>query len=421
MDQQKINRKHGFIFHEACWDFLEKASHPEPVPLTRLFDVCISLPFPQDRCGLSWGHTYGRLMDVDDEHHFPWEYDRFTDRGNATLDPMFGANPYAFQEVQLLLAEAPQQPGGADLVKKEEQSDPLLRLHVDVKIPIAMNLSMSDVLNLRRASSAFWEVYYVQKFWTSRFESSWERSWLFEARGNEVARDWTWLYRRTNHLINPGLRNRVRIWNLAHRILGILDLSWVEVGVTPSPDETEPSAQSEPSEDSEPEEWPHQEGWMQVSGELSEPSPGVAYRFSRGSRLFHKWRVPIPDDLLQLSMSYVRVRDSDYLSGLKLVTAGGQSHQVGYWNTTIEQQYTTQVSEIRGFKLAVGSRGIQALQCIPAGSNVSHWIGKPDGAPKTQHLDLGSRVAEIEIGFDVSTTKLAESKSCPMLIELEGM
>jgi len=74
--QDPINGRYGFPFHEACWSLLEKAYSPELVPYKALFEVCRSLPFPSAGTTLSWGHDFGGLVFVDNQHRYPWE-DRF--------------------------------------------------------------------------------------------------------------------------------------------------------------------------------------------------------------------------------------------------------------------------------------------------------------------------------------------------------
>ncbi|KAF6817714.1 F-box domain-containing protein, partial [Colletotrichum plurivorum] len=390
MRQLEVNGRYGFVFHEACWDILQKASDPRPVSVTRLFDICRSLPFPQLFSGLSWGHDHGGLVDIDDEHHFPWEEDRFTDSMYLEPDPVRGENPYEVPKVRVvLLAEAPGRPpspGPTISVDTMPEEHGFMTLPLELRCAIAVYLPTSDVLNLRLASRAFWAILDNQGFWASRFGDVSERSWLFEIwdDASAKARDWRWLYRRTNHgSMCPGLQNRTRVWSLAQKMLEIVEFSWAEVGVTASP---------------KPE--PHR--WTHVSGNLWEPPTDGSYPlFWGGCRLFRKHHVPIPDDLLRLSVSSVRVGDAEYLAGLKLITVAGESHQVGYWSATAIER-SSQVSEIRGFKLAVGFRGIQGLQCTVRGSNTDDhpWLGSTERSPKTLRLDVDKRVTELEVGFD---------------------
>ena len=62
------------------------------------------------------------------------------------------------------------------------------------------------------------------------------------------------------------------------------------------------------------------------------------------------------------------------------------------------------VTAFRGFILAVGSRGIQALQVITAEGETSKWFGRSDESPRTQRLAHLGSIAALEAGFDVSMT-----------------
>ncbi|TKW48683.1 hypothetical protein CTA1_11015 [Colletotrichum tanaceti] len=385
MSQGEVNGRHGFVFHEACWDLLEKAFHPRKVLLSRLFDICSSLPFPMNGVSIGWGHDYGGPVLVDHEHHFPWEEDRSADREYLEPDPVLNANPFEVPEVQHILTEAPELPPSSTLsvsITVTPGRDPFHILPGEIRSVIAMNLPTPDFLNLRLASRVFWTVFDSQQFWASRFRDVSDRSWLFEARdGAQPPRDWRWLYRRTNDArIGPGLRNRVRIWNLAQKIVEILGFRWVDTGVASSPK-------------------PESSRWVHLAADIWEQPAGSAYSlFDRGCRLFHKHRIAIVDDLTRLSVSCIQVGDTKYVAGLKLATAAGNTRrQVGYWST---REQSVEISEIRGFRAAVGSRGVQALQCITGASDTQHWIGSPEGSPKTQRLGVDGRVTELEVGFD---------------------
>ncbi|TDZ10344.1 hypothetical protein C8034_v012152 [Colletotrichum sidae] len=382
MRQGEVNGKHGFIFHEACWCVLAKAFHPRPVPKTRLYDVCNSLPFPMNGTSLSWGHDYDGPVAVDNEHHFPWE-DRYADQDYAEPYPAFTENPYDVSEAETVLTEAVESPPNRILAapaSKQQSQDLFHTLPRELRWLVAMYLPTHDALNLRLASPVFWDIFDSQQFWASRFAGDSERSWLFEARNNTQFRDWRWLYRRTSDArIGLGLQNRVRVWKLAQRIVDMLDFRWVDTGATSSaiPDTSRS---------------------IHVSGDLWEKPGDVAWSsVGRGCRLFKKFSVAIPENLSRLSVSSVPMGDGEYIAGLKLTTAEGEVRQVGYWG---EIERAIEVSSIYGFNAAVGSRGIQALQCVAKDGGIQHWLGGPEGSPKTRRLGTNGRVTDLEVGFD---------------------
>lgn len=189
------------------------------------------------------------------------------------------------------------------------------------------------------------------------------------------------MYRRTNNLRRDfGLQNRARVWSLAQKIVDILDFRWVEIAVNDSP---------------------RSDQRVEVSGEMWEQPVAGYSLFDKGCRLFERHRVTIPENLSRISVCSIQLGDMSYVTGLKMTTAAGDICQIGYW-TTPDQ--SVEISDLRGFKLAVGSRGIQALQCVSGASKTRPWIGSPERSPKTLRLDVGDRVADLDIGIDVSAT-----------------
>jgi hypothetical protein len=108
------------------------------------------------------------------------------------------------------------------------EGDCFAALPEELQLMIAVHLPTADFLNARLATRAFWRVFHEQQFWASRFKTSGERSWLFEARSVRGKRDWRRMY-RTVH--GPpaswsGLQNRLRIWGLIQGVLDVLNLVW---------------------------------------------------------------------------------------------------------------------------------------------------------------------------------------------------
>ncbi|CAI0646924.1 unnamed protein product [Colletotrichum noveboracense] len=295
-------------------------------------------------------------------------------------DPVLTTNPYEVPEIQNLLTEDPGSPPSSTLSVSGLTTpgrDVFFALPEELRSVIAMYLPTVDVLNLRLASRAFWTMFNNQQFWASRFRHSSDRSWLFEARHSTETQNWRWLYRRTNNLRRDfGLQNRARVWNLAQKLVDVLDFRWVEIGVNYSPCSDQR---------------------IEVSGEMWEQPVAGYSLFDKGCRLFERHRVTIPENLSQISVCSLLLGDMSYVTGLKFTNAAGDICQIGYW-TASEQSVET--SGLRGFKLAVGSRGIQALQGISSKSSTSPWIGCPERSPKTLRLDMGDRVADLDIGFD---------------------
>ncbi|KAL2194625.1 hypothetical protein P885DRAFT_42203 [Corynascus similis CBS 632.67] len=384
--------RHGIVFHDACWRLLEAALRPASVSLQRLFDVCSSLPVPRNCRAPTWGHDFGGAVVIDKNVHFPWE-DRYNVPEATTPDPVFSKNPYQVPGVDHLLAEDPQQPPVATQSPRSPRTvvlDCFTSLPGELCVAIAILLPTTDVLNARLASRGFWPIFYSQQFWASRFTPrlpAANRSWLFETRYVQSPRDWRWLYRRTNDFyLTPGLRNRRRIWGLIEQIVDILALIWNELP---------PSL---------PEIWSLDSALratdycVEVNGHLWTPTERGDHRFHNGCRLLRNQSIAIPDALKHLFVYTATFGDGQYIVGMSLVTVAGESILLGYSSCS---QKLIELTEIWGFRVAIGSRGLQALQCItgPAGSE-SSWLGFLDDVPRTDRLVLTDRVVGLEVGFD---------------------
>lgn len=388
MGSSDINGNRGFVFHDACWSLLEQAYHPAPVPRERLFEVCDSLPLVMGRRSLNWGHNYGGAAVIEDKDYFPWE-DRVIDRDvqESWFDSPYCADPLAAADVNNLLADTlhgrsdPENPFLPMRPIRRTGQDPFNSLPVELCSAVAEYLATSDVLNARHASKSFWHVFHDQQFWASRFWGGLDRSWLFEVRDNNIAgRDWRSLYHRTaDSHIGQRLRNRKRIWALIQHATAILELHWGEHPSEPLPEGCR--------------------DWVLAAGSMPDHRPKSFCQSEKASRGVRSKQVAIPDGISQVSASTIRLGDSGYISGIKLSTPSGEAVRLGYSNG---RWYSSEISGLAGFNLAVGSGGIHALQCIDGRTGKpSAWLGCPDDVPQTERLALGHRITALDVGFDV--------------------
>ncbi|KAH6856678.1 hypothetical protein B0I37DRAFT_334220 [Chaetomium sp. MPI-CAGE-AT-0009] len=383
--------RYGIIFHDACWSLLEAALQPASVSLQRLFDVCSSLPVPRKCRVPTWGHDFDGVVVVDKTTHFPWE-DRYDFPEFTKPDPVFSKNPYQVPEVDRLMAEDPQQPPAAIQLAQPPLAlvpDCFVSLPGELCVAIATFLPTVDMFRARLASRAFWPVFYSQQFWASRFKGplpAGDRFWLFETRYISLPRDWRWLYRRTNDIyLSPSLRNRRRVWGLVQQVVDILALVWNEL----------PPCL--------PEVWSADSAGamgncVEANGLFWSPKQPGDHRFHNGCRLSRAQSITIPDTLVRLLVYTIDFGDGQYIVGMAFVTVTGDSIRLGYGS---HSEHSIELTQLWGFRLAMGSRGLQGLQCItePAGSG-SHWIGSPYDVPRTERLILTNRVIGLDLGFD---------------------
>lgn len=387
--QRPVNGRFGFPFHEACWSLLDTAYSPNEVPCKALFEVCKSLPFPSEGTGLSWGHTFGGLVMVNNQDYYPWE-DRFVDRDGDSLECKSARHdPFHVPEIQLLHSERPKTPKFSKRFAEPKMvlRDCITALPQEICFQIASYLPTADALRARQASRSFVPIFYSNQFWASRFRGkNAERCWLFESHEwDNTSSDWRWLYYRTNKAHrNGGIRNRERVWKLIQQVQQALA-----------------SRSSEPSVIASPTSDPDTLTWLEATGNLhpeadARPYPG----FNDGCRRFYEQQATIPSQLGQIVFSVVQIGDAEYIAGMRLIPMQGAAVELGY--RTEGRESVLDLAILKGFNLAVGSRGIQGLQCMFEGDQTSPWIGCAQGSPKTRRLAISGPIAAVKAGFDVS-------------------
>lgn len=410
MTRDPFEQRHGFIFHEACWSLLEKTHYAQPVPYSRLYEVCSSMPSPLRHPGLkSFGHDFGGLVLVDNKNFYPWE------------DRVFKRDPPLSKQLQLTYMNPLSVPEFRQLLKKRRQvipksanlrctrqirqngdsfsnstseedtfnglissSDLFSRLPVEICDMIAYPLPTSDICNLRLVSKTFFSVFEDQRFWATRFSPHSSRAWLFELWNHSEQKDWKWLYRCTDDTrLAFAFRNRKRVWNLAKHLRDLASLQLKEPSTTCMQYRKATS------------------GYREVSGDLILANSD--YDFEEGCLLLHQQYVSIPQSLTQIAFSAVDVGDIEYISGIRFVLSEGTAIEFGYWSD--KKVYSAHITSLWGFHVAAGSRGIQALQAIADEQHTSQWLGSPNECPKTRYLAVSKPVKALKVGFDVSNSR----------------
>lgn len=410
--QLPYDGRHGFLFHVACWALLERYCHPDPVELPRLFEVLNSLPFPLESTAINWGHDYGGLVLIHDQYHYPWE-DRYVDPDWPEPPILPTSNPYDIGNdlADLIsLARVPYQKGtkppqnslAHGLLELSASNAPCAdcfgRLPAELCLAIASYLPTSDALCLRLVSRAFHSVFHDQQFWASRFwPGSADRSWLWEVQG-QGALNWRLLYRET-HLsrLSPALGNRRRIWTLIEHMASIFSLH---------SDGLEPHTQDSPALQSDGHVANYKPACSvtSISGDDSKLLVNDAFSYiHKGCRTLYKGHLYIPRETVCISVSTVDVGKITYIAGLRFITRTQRKLEIGY-RSAYQATDSVEVSSICGFNVAVGSKGIQALQCIFETGELSSWLGNPHEGLRTRRLEQFrcSNVQEWEFGFDVS-------------------
>ncbi|KAI9781319.1 MAG: hypothetical protein M1839_006112 [Geoglossum umbratile] len=378
MRQPPENGRHGFVLHDACWCLLQKAIEPDSIPLERFLGVCRSLPFPLRGVGVCWGHDYGGLNLFNNRDHYPWEDRLMEQYSSSETRQRAEENPYDVPEIRRWLMVHLQKP--PHLVSKTRGGDCFSTLPWEILEAIAINLQTSDALNLRRASKALLPIWTSQTFWASRFEAGHDRDFIFEKRNYREPRDWITLYRITNDAHSPpGLKNRRRIWGLIQALINLLRLRL---------DDTLESSRTNLSSDGL--------RWSEVAGEVRQEIGSG--QFNEGCRLFQKQCASIPSDLSRIAFSITGAGGAEYVGGMRFITSNGVDTRLGYMAE--RNELFLEVTAVRGFILAMGPRGVRALQVISGNGRASKWFGCPKDSPVTERLVGFESISALEVGID---------------------
>lgn len=393
----------GFVFHDACWKLLDALYGKDNVPLGRLHAVLRSLSSPVGMFGVSWGHTYGGLYRAGHEGEKLWNcMFHLSERDESEQGNAAPCNPFRIPRIarphRKCRAKDPflqftwGQRGGCG-------RDPFARLPPEIIRMVVDLLRVRDVGAARGASRFFVPVFLDQNFWRTRFEARGERAWLFEARrsigcGKEL--DWRYLYRRKRRrYLSLQELNRARIWPILEEARDVLSLEWS--GPASSP----PGVGVTGDDGDVPD-----RHWLTVSGDISDIPP--ADDICGGRNFCYRFReqvIHLPGAITAISASVVRLEEMTYVTGMSVTPAGHGSTRAGYLNPRFEESLDVTGSKggyVKGFNLAVGRWGIQAIQCIFSSENTSRWIGRPGDVPISRLSAPDGLVHGLKADFDVS-------------------
>lgn len=431
------NGLYGFVFHCSCWSVLERVFHPKPVPMDNLYELCLSMPKPLQTSCINWGHDYGGLHYWEKRPYLPWDvieeptiYDmddlQDPEPGDSEASREWAAkyglppsrqddsdddewteptlristlisDPYHSDEIQRILQDPPKAPPERAFryLLPHADGDLFPQLPQELRIAISKYLPTADFLNGRLALRGLWDIFDSQQFWATRFLGhKAERSWVFESYDLVGStHDWRFLYKQTSDAFvsqSSSLRNRSRVWQLARRLRSILSLK--------------PLTRLPPVE--------NQAGdgefeWSTAQADVCQPSPEEPHKaFVRGCRVLHRQRVQLksPASNQKIGLSFVKVGEKSYLSGLRLSSRTGEDVQIGY-QAFNERIVDLGCEELTGIKLAISPRGIQALQFVTNGNgDRARWYGQPEDVPQTNRLVLESPLTDLDIGLDVGSS-----------------
>ena len=384
MRHPRLNGKHGFVIHEACWQLLQRELLPDEISLKRLLAICESLPFPLAGLGVYWGHDYGHLLVLEGQGMYPWEDALVDDCYNPVTRLYAKEDPYDVPGVSVsMLAQTELLPAWSSL---SQSKDCFSKIPWDILESIAIELPTKYALGLRHVSKNYLPLLYSRPFWASRFQPRGDRCFMFEKWESHEATDWLSLYRLTSLCrCSPGLKNRRRIWKLIRPLVETIKLRLAEnTNLASFRDQDHASL-----------------GWDRVVGDIQEEaSDGHPWSFDQGCRIFGTHITYISRELTKIGFSISCVGTVSYVSGIRLIANNQPDICLGFRSKINE--VIIEANALKGFVLAMGSRGLHGIQVIREDYSLSEWAGSPSNTPITERLTGFDRIDKLEIGFDVS-------------------
>jgi hypothetical protein len=397
------------MMHANCYSLLAQFLHPTPIPVARLTETCRSCPLLRSPGShLSWGpgHNYGGIIRLRTD--FPWdEQDDYEGR----IEDRYPEDPWSIPEVMRHLQSsrmdlsATQRKGRRSSQARWNMRGPakrcsarlttvrdivsnyFTRFPIEILEFILAYMPTGTVKSLARTSKGLNMIVpsrLGQSFWASRFQDPFEYSFVFEAQTYSHRLDWKSLY--FSIMKDPSLRlqNRQRIWGLIQQLSELICLQWKgKDSLLPLDRDNEPK-------------------WKEVHGVLQKGLCRLESWFGLGCCRLYSQTTLIPTLLRRIVIFTISIGTVIYITGLSFISNQGTNICLGYIG---RMGLSLETTGLQGFIVAVGSRGIHAIQLItPMG--LSQWFGNPKGVPMTRRLALYKPITALKAGFDVGFTSL---------------
>lgn len=406
MQYKREAKGHDFIVHANCYSLLEQFFHPRPIPLARLVEACRSCPSQLTenyKYSLSWSSSSNYRGTFSWLIEYPWEKLDMRSRPSLYNGLHHPQEPWNIPELTRLLQASrldastqtnrnksrparrnkPRRAKTRLTVVKDIVSNYFTELPSEVLEYILAYVPTDSVKSLGRTSKGLKLIIpsgLGQSFWASRFQASFECGFVFEALTYEYRLDWKSLYFTLKSALFPELENRRRVWRIIQSLSGVLRLQWSGSHSLVPLDKTENELRRKA-----------------VHGDIRKSY----IRHRQGCLQIYSQRTSIPTLLRRIVVSTFTIEQATYITGLRFICNQGSEICLGYKNGN---QSTLETIGIQGFIVAVGSRGIHAIQFVSPTSHLSQWFGDPDRVPKTRRLATYRPIIAIDAGFDVRVT-----------------
>lgn len=141
--------------------------------------------------------------------------------------------------------------------------------------------------------------------------------------------------------------------------------------------------------------------WRKVAGYVKDEGAADEVGFYEGCRILHTHVAHIPKGLSKIGFLVSSITNVTYIAGVRLITEKGPEICLGF--VSEGKEVIKEVTALSGFVLAMGTRGLRALQVVSQDASRSEWIGCANGSPITERLAHFNFLAGLDVGFDVST------------------
>ncbi|KIM95862.1 hypothetical protein OIDMADRAFT_148421 [Oidiodendron maius Zn] len=390
-----------FIMHANCYSLLARFLHPEPISISRLVEACRSCP--RDSCPflLSWGpgHTYGGIIKL--TYAYPWgEQDHYNlcdqdwnegERGDPE-DPwnvpeisrhlqgsQLDSLPMQSEEIRWPIERCPARLA----ISRDTISNYFTKFPFEILELILACTPTDGVKSLALTSKELNTIIpsrLGQSFWASRFQDPFDHGPIFEVYTYKHKLDWKSLYFSIAKDQSPRLQNRRRIWGLLQSLSDIIHLQWKDSqGLLPL------------DKDENKLRWKEVHGFQQRIDYRRDGS------LENGCFQLYSQSTSIPAHLRRIIISIISIGSTTYITGLQFIPNEGTEICLGY---TSRKGSSLEMIGLQGFIVAVGSRGIHAIQFVTPTRQLSQWFGDPEGVPQTRRLVLDKPITAIKAGFD---------------------
>lgn len=109
----------------------------------------------------------------------------------------------------------------------------------------------------------------------------------------------------------------------------------------------------------------------------------------------------MPEHLSKIVFSTSGIGNLSHISGMRFIIDNEPEICIGYISEGNE--FICEVTEPRGFRVAMSPRGLRALQVVGKDGASSEWIGSPNDCPVSERVADCTSIDGFAVSFDVST------------------